>query len=194
MGKYKEELNWYWGKRVYVYPFKDLLQDFRWSDWRNVNDAEFESKLAMYSEVDAIGLKLVTGKKGACGIGIRRDTNNRHSLAVLQTSLNLLKLPKDYSWIIQTPHEYTIVIDAIDGFSNKDQKVFENVRLYWETSIQVPIKELSATYPVQFIGFYPQNHPKQISKKDIYYCIDQLTKNVDIILSRKKPWWKRLFC
>lgn len=194
MGKYKGELNWYWSKRVYVYPFKDLLQDFSWSEWRNINDSEFENRLNEYNEVEAIGLKLVTGKKGVCGIGIRRSTDDQHSLSVLQTSLSLLGLSKDYDWIIQTPHEYIIIIDAVDGFNNKDQKVFDNIRIYWETSIQTPIRGFPTAYPVQFIGFSPQSHPKQISKKNIYYCIDQLTEKVDIVLSKKKPWWKRLFC
>lgn len=194
MGKYKGELNWYWSKRVYVYPFKDLLQDFSWSEWRNINDSEFESRLDKYNEVEAIGLKLVTGKKGVCGIGIRRSTDVRHSLSVVQTSLSLLGLSKDYDWIIQTPHEYIIIIDAVDGFNNKDQKVFENIRIYWETSIQAPIRGFPAAYPVQFIGFNPQNHPKQSSKKSIYYCIGQLTGKTDIVFSKKKPWWKRLFC
>lgn len=192
MSTYKEEINWYWNRRVYVYPFKSVTGDFNWLDWRNLNDAGYIDRLQEYNETDAIGLNLVCGKKGVCGIGIRRDENDRHSLEVLHTALGYLGLPKDCTWVIQTPHENIIIIDAQTGFNKKDQKKFENIRIIWESFIQLPVRGEVSSYPVQFIGFYPQEHPTQVSKDTIYKCITELSKK-DILLPSKKSWWRRLF-
>lgn len=190
--RFKNELKWYWNKRVYVYPFKSMTGNFNWSEWRNMKDSEYISRMQTYNDADAIGLNLVCGKKGVCGIGIRRDNDDIHSLKVLLTALNYLGLPQDYSWVIKTPHEYIIVVDVLNGFNNQDTKRFEYVRIIWETFIQLPIRGEQQTYPVEFLKLYPQDHPIQISKETIYKCISELSKR-DIILPNKKSWWKRLF-
>lgn len=192
MSKFKNEIDWYWSKRVYVYPFKSVTSNFNWLEWRNLKDLEYKSRLQNYYEIDAIGLNLVCGKKGICGIGIRRDNNNKHSLSVLYTALSYLNLPIDYPWVIQTPHENIIVLDAQDGFNNKDEKIFKDLRIIWETFIQLPIRGTQQSYPVDFLKFYPQEHPVQKGKEDIYKCISELNKK-NIVLPSKKAWWRRLF-
>lgn len=192
MSKFKNEIDWYWSKRVYVYPFKSVTSNFNWLEWRNLKDSEYKSRLQNYYEIDAIGLNLVCGKKGICGIGIRRDNNDKHSLSVLYTVLSYLNLPREYPWVIQTPHENIIVLDVQDGFNNKDEKVFKDLRIIWETFIQLPIRRTQQSYSVDFFKFNPQGHPIQRKKEDIYKCIDKLKKK-DIILLSTKPWWKRLF-
>ena len=97
MSTYKEEIDWYWNRRVYVYPFKSVTGDFNWLDWRNLNDDGYIDRIQEYNKTDAIGLNLVCGKKGVCGIGIRRDENNVHSLKVLHIALKYLGLSKDYT-------------------------------------------------------------------------------------------------
>lgn len=190
MSKFKEELDWYWHKKVYVYPSKNPVEGFKWSDWRNVKDAEYEERLHSYYNEDAIGLNIVTGKKGVCGIGIRRDNNDRHSRSILQEALKLLELPKNYLWILKTPHEYIIIVDAQLGFSNQDQKQFQNIRIIWEQALQLPLKE-ETTYPIQFYeNFYPSGHPSPVHKTAIYKCIKTIE---DRILAKDiKPWWKKL--
>lgn len=191
MSNFKEELDWYWSKRMYVYPFKSSIERLKWSDWKNIKDMEYKEKLSDYYKEDALGLNLVTGKKGICGIGIRRDTNNRHSLAILQEVLELLELSKDYLWVLETPHEYIILVDIAIGFNNKDPKHFKNIRIIWEEGLQVPVKE-RGSYPIQFAkSFYPQDHPTQINKEIIYNCIKEIDERA--IINSKSPWWKKLF-
>lgn len=191
MSKFQEELDWYWGKRVYIYPFKSPIEDFKWLSWRNVKDTEYEERLHSYYNEEAIGLNIVTGKKGICGIGIRRDTNNRHSLAILQESLELLGLPKDYLWVLKTPHEYIIIVDVQLGFDKQELKNFQNVRIIWEKPLQLPVK-VESSYPVQFNSdFYPNEHPRSVSKETIYKCINIIKDKV--FAEDIKPWWKKLF-
>lgn len=192
MGKFKEEIEKYWQRKVYVYPFTNVLDNLKWSEWRNVKDTEYINRMYTYYETEAIGLKLVAGKKGVCGIGIRRDTNDRHSRGIVRTALSLLNLPEDYLWVIHTPHEYIIIVDLQEGLSSTDQKLFENVRIIWEEDIQLPNRYEKDSYPVQFMNlFFPSKHPTQISKSTLYKGITKLAKK-DIILPGKS-WWKRLF-
>ena len=123
-----------------MYPFKSITGDFNWSEWRNIKDPEYKCRLQDYYETDAIGLNLVCGKKGVCSIGIRRDTNDKHSLSILYTALSYLDLPQEYPWVLQTPHENIIILDAQDSFNSKDEKTFKDLRIIWETFIQLPIR------------------------------------------------------
>ena len=143
----RRELEWYWNKRVYVYPFKSITDTFNWLDWRNIKDSDYKNMLQDYCNVDAVGLNLVCGKKGVCGIGIRRDDDNRHSLEILFVALQYLNLPQEYPWVISTPHEYIIIVDVQNSFSNKDIKQFEYIRIIWETFIQLPIRGRATILP-----------------------------------------------
>ena len=193
MIKFREELEWYWQKKVYVYPYYSVMDVIKWSEWRNIKDADYIERMNSYNGEGVIGLKLVTGKKGVCGVGIRRDNDDRFTRGVLYNALSLFELPKDYTWILQTPHEYIIIVDLVEGLSNNDPKKFENLRIYWEADIQLPNKYEKTSYPVQyFLKFYPQNHPAQIPKTTLYKGINELIEE-GILFEDRKPWWKKIF-
>ena len=106
--------------------------------------------------------------------------------------MSYLDLPQEYPWVLQTPHENIIILDAQDSFNSKDEKTFKDLRIIWETFIQLPIRGTQQSYSVDFLKLYPQEHPVQKEKEVIYRCIAELSKK-DIILPSTKSWWRRLF-
>lgn len=189
----EEWIDWYWSKRVYVYPFDNPTESFSWSYWKNIKDADYTSLIDNYKKIDAIGLNIVTGKKGICGIGLRRDNNERHSLSILKETLQLLSLPDDYLWVLKTPHEYIVIVDIRNGFNRQDLKNFGYVRILWETNIKLPSIKKDDPYPVQFANyFYPQAHPIQIRKDNVYSAIDTIKGKVILTETEMNgSWFKR---
>ena len=63
MNTIKEWADFYVGKRLWVYPYRDDNEQFKWLDWRNMKNPDYEEKYTTYDWGTANGINVVTGKK-----------------------------------------------------------------------------------------------------------------------------------
>lgn len=167
MNTIKDWAEWYQQRKVWVFPYN--TQEESWSFWKNKNDKDYFNISKTWHWNEALGLRLVVGKKGVRVIEV---SNKR----LLFQTLKLLGLPKDYPWVIYSSAGYGIVVDTpnvskrVFGLTNRGYK---KVLLLWEGYYVLPTTDIARYF---YENRVPQGHPAQISD-DLYLdCVESLTK------------------
>ena len=138
MNTIKEWADFYVGKRLWVYPYRDDNEQFKWLDWRNMKDPDYEEKYTTYDWGTANGINVVTGKKGILIIRFRKDENDSYANNSLNNVLNVLELPKDYDWVVENNTTFSIVLDVCDMPMGKIEKKFREISIIYEDHFILP--------------------------------------------------------
>jgi hypothetical protein len=170
----KEWADFYVGKRLWVYPYKDYYEQFRWLDWRNLKDPDYEEKYSKYEWGSANGINVVTGKKGILIISFSKDENVNYANNSLNNVLNILGLPEDYDWVIESETAFSIVLDICDMPMGKIQKKYREINLVYEDHFILPpgIEHYESLYK----NGIPRIRPVQLSWKVLSEKIADIDK------------------
>ena len=134
----KEWADFYVGKRLWVYPYRDYYEQFHWLDWRNMKDPDYAEKYTTFEWDSANGINVITGKKGILIILFHKDENKNYANNSLNNILNILGLPKDYDWVVEDNTTFSIVLDVYDMPMGKIQKRYREISLIYEDHFILP--------------------------------------------------------
>ena len=138
MNTIKEWADFYVGKRLWVYPYRDYYEQFKWLDWRNMKDPDYEEKYSAYDWDTANGVNVVTGKKGILIISFRKDENINYANNSLNNVLDILGLPLDYDWVIEGNTTFSILLDVFDMPKGRINKQYREISLNYEDFFTLP--------------------------------------------------------
>ena len=172
----KEWADFYVGKRLWVYPYRDYYEQFNWLEWRNVKDPDYKEKYSAYDWDSANGVNVVTGKKGILIISFRKDENDNYANNSLNNVLNILGLPMDYDWVVEGNTTFSIVLDVCDMPMGRIKKKYREISLIYEDHFVLPpgIEHYESWYK----NGIPRIRPVQLSWKvlsDKIVDIDKLS-------------------
>lgn len=161
-----ERAEYYCLQKIWVYPYN--LKEKPIVFWKNIKNSEdYRALFQSWDWDDAIGVKLVVGKKGVRVLEVKTKT-------LLKKALRLLGLPEDYRWVLYSPTRYGIVIDtpgvsiASKGMSNRSYK---NVLMLWDGYYVLPAEGI----PVYFYqNRVPIDHPTQVQDEVFFKCVNHL--------------------
>ncbi len=157
----KEWADFYRGHRIWIFPYHDCHEAFKWLHWRNMNNSDYEDEYKTYNWYVAAGINVVAGKKGIIVARFRKDEDARYSANVISKVLTVLGLPKDYDWVIEDSFSFSILVDVCNmpvGRINRKYKDFELI--YEEAFILPPGID---QYECNFRNGLPSVRPSQIS-------------------------------
>lgn len=174
MNTIKEWADFYVGKRLWVYPYRDYYEQFKWLDWRNMKDPDYEEKYSSYAWDSANGINVVTGKKGILIIRFRKDENDNYANNSLNNVLNILGLPKDYDWVVEGSTTFAIVLDICDMPMGKIKKNYREISIIYEDHFILPpgIEHYESWYKYGI----PRARPVQLSWKVLSEKIVEIDK------------------
>lgn len=186
MKSLREWAEYYQNMRVWVYPY-NYFED-GWKYWRNRNDKDYANISKTFKWEDEVaGIKMIVGKKG-----IRLLTLDK-SERLLNTALELLGLPSEYPWIVETNNSYSVIIDSTEfQLGNVHVLFYSWGVLLIEGSYVLPS-------PGNDIYFYqnrkPLKHPTpQVKSELILRCAEKLSeleKPAKISFAENIPWWRK---
>ena len=159
----KEWADFYVEKRLWIYPYRDSYEQFRWLDWRNMKAPDYEEKYSTYNWDSANGINVVTGKKGLFIITFHKDENANYANNSLNNVLNILGLPIDDDWVIESNTSFSIVLDVCDMPMGKIKKRYREISITYEDSFILPpgIEHYESWYK----NGIPRTRPVQLSWK-----------------------------
>lgn len=159
----QEWADFYVGKKLWVYPYRDYYEQFQWLDWRNLKDPDYEEKYSTYEWASANGINVVTGKKGILIIRFRKDENDNYANNSLNNVLDILGLPKDYDWVVEGSTTFAIVLDVCDMPMGKIKKNYREISIIYEDHFILPpgIEHYESWYK----NGIPRTRPIQLSWK-----------------------------
>ena len=172
MNSLQEWAEYYRQMRLWVFPYNigDTSMAY-WKYWRDIKEPQYLDQYESYNWDNADGLKVVVGKKGIRILILNSIENEKSKMECLHRALAILKLPADYSWIIEIGNRYAIIVDTPSDIMGMGNRTYAECLLLWEGSFVMPSSSNDRLF---YKNRLPENHPMQIKNESLFACIRNL--------------------
>ncbi len=152
-----------------------------------ISERQTLNTLTSYDWSNASGLGVVLGYNKLRAL----DIDGCNDINLMTEFLNILKLPANYKWLIESGskngfhiifycenHNYEVANNKIKAFKSSDKfkNIFKHIELRWIGHLVLPPSQHPSLMNYQFLNGLPLSEPSRVELKNLDYLLNKFCK------------------